>query len=170
MLSKIVVAQMAHNDMIVVNPESGNNTDPIDSIPTAPPPPSPPSLPSSSKNVEEKEKTPPNRGLGKGKGGKGLNKTPTRFQRRRVHRDNITRVTNPAIRRLARRGGVKRISGLVYQEVRSLLANFLSNVLKIATMYTEYSKRKTVSVDDVVAAMSRLGLPLYGYYTKNKIK
>ena len=35
-----------------------------------------------------------------------------------VLRDNIQGITKPAIRRLARRGGVKRISGLVYEEVR----------------------------------------------------
>ena len=33
-------------------------------------------------------------------------------------RDNIQGITKPAIRRLARRGGVKRISGLVYEEVK----------------------------------------------------
>ena len=32
-------------------------------------------------------------------------------------RDNIQGITKPAIRRLARRGGVKRISGLIYEEV-----------------------------------------------------
>ena len=35
-----------------------------------------------------------------------------------VLRDNIQGITKPAIRRLARRGGVKRISGLVYEEVQ----------------------------------------------------
>ena len=34
-----------------------------------------------------------------------------------VLRDNIQGITKPAIRRLARRGGVKRISGLIYEEV-----------------------------------------------------
>ena len=37
---------------------------------------------------------------------------------RKVLRDNIQGITKPAIRRLARRGGVKRISGLIYEEVR----------------------------------------------------
>ena len=30
-------------------------------------------------------------------------------------------ITKPAIRRLARRGGVKRISGLIYEETRGVL-------------------------------------------------
>ena len=37
---------------------------------------------------------------------------------RKVLRDNIKGITNSAIRRLARRGGVKRISGLIYEETR----------------------------------------------------
>ena len=38
---------------------------------------------------------------------------------RKVLRDNIQGITKPAIRRLARRGGVKRSSGLIYEEIRA---------------------------------------------------
>ena len=38
-----------------------------------------------------------------------------------------------AIRRLARRGGVKRISGLIYEETRGVLKIFLENVRAILT-------------------------------------
>ena len=48
---------------------------------------------------------------GRGKGGKGLGKGGAK-RHRKVLRDNIQGITKPAIRRLARRGGVKRISGL----------------------------------------------------------
>jgi histone H3/H4 len=40
-------------------------------------------------------------------------------------------ITKPAIRRLARRGGVKRISGLIYEETRGVLKIFLENVRRI---------------------------------------
>jgi hypothetical protein len=53
-------------------------------------------------------------------------------------------VTKPAIRRLARRGGVKRISGLCYEETRGVLKVFLENVIRDAVVYTEHAKRKTV--------------------------
>ena len=46
---------------------------------------------------------------GRGKGGKGLGKGGVK-RHRKVLRDNIQGITKPAIRRLARRGGVKRIS------------------------------------------------------------
>lgn len=38
------------------------------------------------------------------------------------------RLLPQAIRRLARRGGVKRISGLIYEETRGVLKIFLENV------------------------------------------
>ncbi|MBE3042278.1 hypothetical protein IMZ48_06800, partial [Candidatus Bathyarchaeota archaeon] len=42
-------------------------------------------------------------------GGKGLGKGGAK-RHRKILRDNIQGITKPAIRRLARRGGVKRIS------------------------------------------------------------
>lgn len=59
-------------------------------------------------------------GAGRGKGGKGLGKGGAK-RHRKVLRDNIQGITKPAIRRLARRGGVKRISGLIYEETRGVL-------------------------------------------------
>ncbi|CAH1430595.1 unnamed protein product [Lactuca virosa] len=57
---------------------------------------------------------------GRGKGGKGLGKGGAK-RHRKVLRDNIQGITKPAIRRLARRGGVKRISGLIYEETRDFI-------------------------------------------------
>ncbi len=39
-------------------------------------------------------------------------------------------ITKPAIHRLARRGGVKCISGLIYEETRAVLKIFLENVIR----------------------------------------
>ncbi|PWA51994.1 Histone H4 [Artemisia annua] len=68
---------------------------------------------------------------GRGKGGKGLGKGGAK-RHRKVLRDNIQGITKPAIRRLARRGGVKRISGLIYEETRGVLKIFLENVIRDA--------------------------------------
>uniref|UniRef100_A0A3B5QQ41 Histone H4 n=1 Tax=Xiphophorus maculatus TaxID=8083 RepID=A0A3B5QQ41_XIPMA len=81
---------------------------------------------------------------GRGKGGKGLGKGGAK-RHRKVLRDNIQGITKPAIRRLARRGGVKRISGLIYEETRGVLKVFLENVIRDAVTYTEHAKRKTVT-------------------------
>lgn len=72
-------------------------------------------------------------------------------------------ITKPAIRRLARRGGVKRISKPIYDEVRQELRIFLETTLRDATTYCEHSKRKTVRPLDVVYALKRKGRDLYGY-------
>ncbi|KAK9683632.1 hypothetical protein RND81_10G154900 [Saponaria officinalis] len=53
-------------------------------------------------------------------GGKGLGKGGAK-RHRNVFRDNIHGITKPAICRLARRGGVKRINGLIYEETRGEL-------------------------------------------------
>jgi histone H4 len=99
---------------------------------------------------------------GRGKGGKGLGKGGAK-RHRKVLRDNIQGITKPAIRRLARRGGVKRISGLIYEETRSVLKVFLENVIRDAVTYTEHARRKTVTAMDVVYALKRQGRTLYGF-------
>ena len=115
---------------------------------------------------------------GRGKGGKGLGKGGA-TRHRKVLRDNIQvcnwyhiqlskavpcqGITKPAIRRLTRRGGVKRISGLIYEETRSVLKVFLENMIRDAVTYTEHAKRKTVTAMDVVYALKRQGRTLYGF-------
>jgi histone H4 len=99
---------------------------------------------------------------GRGKGGKGLGKGGAK-RHRKVLRDNIQGVTKPAIRRLARRGGVKRISGLIYEETRGVLKVFLESVLRDTVSYAEHARRKTVTALDVVYALKRQGKTLYGY-------
>merc|ERR1719169_201695 len=82
---------------------------------------------------------------------------------RKVLRDNIQGITKPAIRRLARRGGVKRISGLIYEETRGVLKTFLENVLRDSITYTEHARRKTVTALDIVYALKRQGRTIYGF-------
>ena len=78
-------------------------------------------------------------------------------------RDNIQGVTKPVIRRLARRGGVKRISGLVYEETRGVLKAFLEGAIRDSVTYAEHGRRKTVTALDVVYALKRRGETLYGF-------
>ena len=77
--------------------------------------------------------------------------------------ERLEGITKPAIRRLARRGGVKRISGLIYKETRGVLKAFLENTLRDAVTYTEHARRKTVTAMDVVYALKRQGKTLYGF-------
>jgi histone H4 len=83
----------------------------------------------------------------------------------KVFKDNIMGITKPVIRRLARRGGVKRISGLIYDEARVVMKEFLFNILKDAVTYTEHAHRKTVTAMDIVYALQRNDRTLYGFGT-----
>ena len=100
-------------------------------------------------------------GPGKGKG----NKLPTkRGKHKKKLADNINGVTKPAIRRLARRGGVRRISGMMYEETRTNLKRFLTDIVQDAITYADHSKRRTITPTDVVLACKRKGKTLYGYH------
>ena len=98
-----------------------------------------------------------------GKSGKGYGKVPVKRPHKRNARPVIEGVTKPAIRRLARRGGVKRISFNIYKEIRDVLQGFLNNVVRDAVTYTEHAKRKTVTAMDVVYALKIQGRTLYGF-------
>ena len=103
--------------------------------------------------------------VGRGKGAKGLGKVGIGGKRhkKKMARDTIQGITKPAIRRLARRGGVKRISALIYDETRNVLKSFLENVIRDSVTYTEHARRKTVTALDVVYALKRQGRTLYGF-------
>jgi histone H4 len=107
-------------------------------------------------------------GQGKmGKGGKGnygIGKGKSGAKRHaKIQVENIQGITKPAIRRMARRGGVKRLSGLIYDESRRSLRTFLEQVIKDSTLYCEHAKRKTVTALDVVYALKRQGRTIYGF-------
>ncbi|PAV84786.1 hypothetical protein WR25_17786 [Diploscapter pachys] len=103
---------------------------------------------------------------GRGKGDKDSEKAgPTPSQ---STQGQLQGITKPAIRRLVvRRGGVKRISGLIYEETRGVLKMFLENVIRDAVTYCEHAKRKTVTAMDVVYALKRQGRTLYGFGDKS---
>ena len=72
-------------------------------------------------------------------------------------------ITKPVIRRIMRRGGVKRTGGACYEETRSELETFMRNILRDSITYTGHGRRKTVSSGDVVASLKRAGRALYGF-------
>ncbi|KAF9554849.1 histone Octamer, chromosomal Protein, alpha carbons only [Agrocybe pediades] len=72
-------------------------------------------------------------------------------------------ITKPPTRRLARRAGVKRIEGWIYEETRGAMKIHLNDVLHDAVSYMEHANRKTVTTLDVVHALQRSGRKIYGY-------
>lgn len=98
--------------------------------------------------------SPVHRGLGKGKGA---------MQRhRRLLRDNILGITDPAIRRVAYRAGVKRISGSLYDRARTEVYQDLDVVLRRAILFARHADRKTVTVRDVLQALRIADRKLFG--------
>jgi len=93
--------------------------------------------------------------VGLGKGGAKRHK--------KIMRNNLQGITKPSIRRLARRGGVKRVNGGCYEECRANLSSFLNTIVADAVTYMEHSRRKTVTLQDVVLALKRNGHTLYGF-------
>lgn len=87
-----------------------------------------------------------------------------RHGRRKVTKAPLLGVTNPAIRRLARRAGIKRIGTKVYAVMRAFVSNFVESVLYDALEYVTYAQRKTVTGGDVLQALKKLGRTLYKYW------
>ncbi|CAE7200480.1 hypothetical protein CFE70_008068 [Pyrenophora teres f. teres 0-1] len=105
-------------------------------------------------------------GLGKGAGGLEKGKGLARGSLKRhmkIQKDNIYGVTKGDIRRLARRGGVKRISATIYDDVRDALRQRLRLILQRVCAVIDSSGRKTVSVSDIVFTLRGLGNPIYGF-------
>ena len=109
--------------------------------------------------TEQKPKEHAGSGLGRGKAPCGTGRR--HMKSRVVLRDNIQGVTKPAIRRMARRGGVKRIDASIYDETRAVLKLFVQRVIRDTVTYTEHARRKTVMAIDVMHALKHQGRALY---------
>ena len=75
----------------------------------------------------------------------------------------MEKITSPAIKRLARRAGVKRIGALVFQEMRRAMAISLENLTRGANMFKNNDKRVTYSVKDVKNYLSSKGTNVLFY-------
>jgi histone H4 len=80
-----------------------------------------------------------------------------------VHRGTLEGITTPSLKRMARRGGVKRLSKTCYGMSRIMLESFLKKLMTDACAYTEHSNRKTLTALDVVHASKRQGQTMYGF-------
>lgn len=88
----------------------------------------------------------------------------TKILRKNQKDATIERVlTKPALRRLCRRGGVKRISSDIYATARQTSKFLLGVIMDNCLVYTEHAKRSTINFTDVrYAALKATGMNLYG--------
>ena len=77
--------------------------------------------------------------------------------------DGPGQLKKPAIRRLARRAGVKRISGDVYQITQGAVYKFVGKVVRDAMTVTEHAKKSTIQPSGLIWALKNNGLRLYGH-------
>ncbi|EGE84674.2 hypothetical protein BDDG_07619 [Blastomyces dermatitidis ATCC 18188] len=99
-------------------------------------------------------------------------KNVARFVPRRLKkclRDNIMGVTKPAIRRLARRGGVVRMQKDIYDTIRSVILMRLREIIRKLVVLLEGSKypnkeRKTITVRDVSPPFAFICHTFYLFY------
>jgi len=82
---------------------------------------------------------------------------------RKIVKETIRGITKGDIRRLARRGGVKRISASIYDEMRAAMKAHLEMILHDCCIFLDHASRKTVTVTDVIFALKRIGRPIYGF-------
>ena len=67
----------------------------------------------------------------------------------------------PVIKRLCRKAQILRIQGEIYAEFLKYIHPFIDTLISKVIIYTQYSKRKTISTDDVEQAFQIIGRPIY---------
>ena len=70
-------------------------------------------------------------------------------------------ITKGSIRKLARRGGCKRLASNVYDEARTILKSFVDNVMADTSALIQMTGRKTVRAADILFALKKQGRTLY---------
>lgn len=66
-----------------------------------------------------------------------------------VYRDNIQGLTKPAFERIARKAGVKSMTGLMTEELRGITKVEMENILRVANNVRGHRRAKTISADDI---------------------
>lgn len=89
---------------------------------------------------------------------------------RKILRDNIAGITKPALLRILRRAGVKRVSGLMYEELRGVLRSWMEKIVRDTVIFTEHARRKTVQLADLEASLSNNGIELAAGLNENAIR
>lgn len=87
--------------------------------------------------------------------GKGVAKGTAK--RHRKSSSAGSKISGPAIRRLARRAGVPRVSGGCIPVVCSATEEYLKNLLDLCRIYCLHSKRKTINSQDVIYSLRKIG-------------
>ena len=72
-----------------------------------------------------------------------------RFRKRKILGVEAN-ISKSGLRKLARRGGVKRVSGAVYPVARDALLDFLTGCIEKSALYAGHRRAKTITFQDVM--------------------
>lgn len=100
---------------------------------------------------------------GRGKGGAKNAKSGGAAKRHRKPASSSYKISGPAIRRLARRAGVTRVSSGCHPEVNNAAIHYLTDLLDCCKIYCTHGKRKTINCMDVIYSLKRLGTKYMGF-------
>ena len=75
----------------------------------------------------------------------------------------VSGISDGAIKRLARRGGIKRFSAGSFKEVRNIFTQFLDKLVTDSYSYAECQRKKTIMSQHVVYALKQQGRNIYGH-------
>lgn len=80
---------------------------------------------------------------------------------RKIAKDNILGITKPGLQRLMRKAGVKYISGLIYEESRSILMRFIEKIVHNSIIIAERKSHTTIMYEDGIEALNLLNISVY---------
>mmetsp|Transcript_39868 Transcript_39868/g.74805 ORF Transcript_39868/g.74805 Transcript_39868/m.74805 type:complete len:253 (-) Transcript_39868:484-1242(-) len=102
-------------------------------------------------------------GCGRQRGASIGNLSKMRRQRTGTSTSALEGITKNDIRRLARRGGVKRMSNEIPVTAKGALKDFVRDTVEKACVYAEHAGRRTVTPKDIIMSLKLQGITVYGY-------
>ena len=77
--------------------------------------------------------------------------------------ENSTKlIRKPALKRICRRAGIKRLDGNTYAEIRTSLREFLKPLVRQSIHVMIHNGRITVTSEDVALVLKNNNTPIYG--------
>jgi len=82
-------------------------------------------------------------------------------KRRRFYKNEASKISKGDLKRLARRGGISRISAPALDEAKLCLVAFLKRIVAKSYYYCLHARRNTISVNDIVYGLKTEGITYY---------
>lgn len=89
---------------------------------------------------------------------------------RKVFELDLESLSQPALQRIMRRSGVKRISKDTYINLRNITSDYMTLILKKVLVFTQHNGRRTVQLSDLHLALRSYGIELAAGINPNSKK